>query len=188
MADSDFLQDRRKALEEQFFAKQNRELLEKLRAQGAAEERRSALAEASGIHSEALLDHLIAHDITAETFAALSLIPLVAVAWADGEIQGNEREAILKAAADSGMAADDSSYRLLEGWLEERPGSDLLDTWKEYIRAFSSAADDAVAGILKEEILGRARSVAHAAGGFLGLGKVSTEEESVLDELEASFG
>ena len=41
---------------------------------------------------------------------------------------------------------------------------------------------------LKNEILGRARSVAETAGGFLGLGKrVSPEEEVVLAELAKAF-
>jgi hypothetical protein len=187
MADSDFLQDRKKALEEQFFAKQNRELLEKLRSQDEAEKRREALAEASGIRSDTLLDHLIAQNITAETFAALSLIPLVAVAWADGAIQGNEREAILKAAAESGMSSQDSSYQLLEGWLAEAPGPDVLDAWKEYIQAFASTSDSQVSAVLKDEILGRARAVAESAGGILGIGKVSLVEEAVLQELEGAF-
>ena len=40
----------------------------------------------------------------------------------------------------------------------------------------------------KAEFLGRARSIAEAAGGFLGLGKkVSTPEQSVLDELDRAI-
>ena len=41
---------------------------------------------------------------------------------------------------------------------------------------------------LREEILGRARTVAEAAGGFLGLGnKISREEEVVLQQLAKPF-
>jgi hypothetical protein len=41
---------------------------------------------------------------------------------------------------------------------------------------------------LKSELLGRARRVAEAAGGFLGLGsKVSRAEEAILTELAAAF-
>ena len=40
---------------------------------------------------------------------------------------------------------------------------------------------------LKENLVGRARTVAEAAGGFLGIGAISTEEESVLGELEGAF-
>jgi hypothetical protein len=41
---------------------------------------------------------------------------------------------------------------------------------------------------LKQQILGRARSVAEATGGFLGLGsKISSEEEIILAELAKAF-
>jgi hypothetical protein len=41
---------------------------------------------------------------------------------------------------------------------------------------------------LKEDLLGRARDVAKAAGGLLGMGrKVSKVEQAVLDELETTF-
>jgi hypothetical protein len=41
---------------------------------------------------------------------------------------------------------------------------------------------------LRDEVMGRARAVAEAAGGFLGLGrKVSAAEEAVLRELAQAF-
>jgi hypothetical protein len=41
---------------------------------------------------------------------------------------------------------------------------------------------------LKNQILGRARSVAEATGGFLGLGsRISNEEEIILAELAKAF-
>ena len=44
-------------------------------------------------------------------------------------------------------------------------------------------------GALKEDLLGRARAVAEAAGGLLGFGnKVSKSEQAVLDDLEEAFG
>ena len=36
-------------------------------------------------------------------------------------------------------------------------------------------------------VLDRARGVAEAAGGFLGIGKVSAHEQKVLDELASAF-
>ena len=45
-----------------------------------------------------------------------------------------------------------------------------------------------VKNALKRDLLGRARSVAEAAGGFLGFGsKVSQSEQAILDELEQAF-
>ena len=39
----------------------------------------------------------------------------------------------------------------------------------------------------KGRVLDRARGVAEAAGGFLGIGKVSAREQKVLDELASAF-
>ena len=40
---------------------------------------------------------------------------------------------------------------------------------------------------LREDLLGRAREVAEAAGGFLGVRSISRREETVLRELESVF-
>jgi hypothetical protein len=40
---------------------------------------------------------------------------------------------------------------------------------------------------LRETVIGQARAVAEAAGGFLGLGKVSPAEDEMLRRLERAF-
>ncbi len=48
--------------------------------------------------------------------------------------------------------------------------------------------DDAGVQALRADLLGRARRVAEAAGGFLGLGRrVSAAEQAVLERLAAAF-
>ena len=47
--------------------------------------------------------------------------------------------------------------------------------------------DAAAKDKLKQELLGRARTVAESAGGFLGIGKISSEEEDKLEELARAF-
>jgi len=51
------------------------------------------------------LDSLIASGISPDTIAAVSLIPLVAVAWADKKLEAKERDAILNAATEAGISA-----------------------------------------------------------------------------------
>ena len=80
------LGNRRRALEESFFARQNNKLLEQLRSQSAAEELKKQLSEVSGIEDSETLQQMADADIQPETFAAVSLIPVVAVAWADSTI------------------------------------------------------------------------------------------------------
>lgn len=184
----DGLSDRGRALEEAFFAKQNEVLRQRLHEAGDAKAKREAFATASGVTDDAVLDKLIAMGIGIETLAALGLVPLVLVAWADGSIDARERSAVLAAVAEIGLGDDSPSYQLLEGWLAKRPAAELLATWKSYIGAISASLDGEARKLLREELLGRARVVAEAAGGILGLGRrVSGAEDAMLRDLEAAF-
>jgi hypothetical protein len=184
----DILGDRRNALEEEFFAKHNRQLAEQLRETTAAKAKQEALAAASGITDAAVLEQLAAVDLSSETLAALSLVPLVEVGWADGRLDAKERSALLAAAAQAGVSKDSAGYQLLEEWFREQPSPKLFAAWKAYVAALSRTLDVQAKQALKQDLLGRARAVAEAAGGFLGLGKrISSAEQAVLTELEQAF-
>jgi len=180
----DPIDDRRRALEEAFFAKQDQELLRRMRADDPARPERDRLAEASGLSDGAVLDRLVALGFGGGTVAALSLVPLVAVAWADGSLDARERDAVLSAAGESGLGGAGPGRTMLESWLDEAPTPELLAAWTDYVRALPA---EARAG-LRAGILGRARRVAEATGGFLGLTRsVSDAEEAVLRRLETAF-
>ena len=184
----EFLGDRKKALEESFFAKENAKLLERLKAERETQEARAALAEASGIRSDEILEQLCALGIGAETWTAISIAPLVEVAWADGAIDAKERAAVLSAAKANGIASGSPGYELLEGWLAQRPDARLLEAWGAFIVGLCAQLEPAQRAELKQQILGRAREVAEAKGGFLGFGnKVSAEEDALLGELAKAF-
>lgn len=182
------LDDRRAALEDAFFAQQNDALLRKLREADAAKQTKAALSAVSGVTDDAVLEKLAALNIGSDTLAALALVPLMAVAWADGSIEDNERRAAFSRAAEAGLARQDVSHQLFERWLAEPPPAALLAAWKAYIGAFSATLSPEDRAAFKMEILDRARAVAEAAGGFLGIGrKISASEQRVLKELEAAF-
>ena len=103
MPDTFFLDRRSKELEDAFFLKQDQKLIEELRKMKAMEESISALREASSIQDEKILEKLVELDIHAEMVAALAAVPLIEVAWADGRVDPDEMEAILKAADGSGI-------------------------------------------------------------------------------------
>ncbi|WP_426957723.1 hypothetical protein [Muricoccus radiodurans] len=184
---SDFIDDRRRALEEAFFARQDAEILRKMRGGDAPDTRQEALSAASGITDSDLLGKLSGLGVDSGTLAALSLVPLVAVAWADGTLEAREREAVLSAAHQSGIDRQAPSYQLLQGWLASAPPPELLTAWSDYIRATSSRLGADGRQALKLQILGRARRVAEAAGGLLGIGAVSAAEQAVLSRLETDF-
>ena len=178
----------RRELEDKFFLERDMELLQALREEAASKERKQALSDTSGIADEDLLRQLVEIQVSHETVAALSLVPLIAVAWADGRIDINERKAVLSAAERSGIDKEHAAYQLLNCWLKNKPPVELLAVWKDYVATLSNKLDEANKATLKEGLLGRTQKVAEAAGGILGLGnKVSQSEQAVLEELQQAF-
>jgi hypothetical protein len=187
MAD-DFLGDRRKALEESFFAKENARLVAQMKSQASGRASAAELAEITGLTDQAVLDKLVALGIEVDTWAAISLVPLVEVAWANGKVEAKERSAVLTAAEANGIIPGSPSHQLLDGWLARRPDGRLLEVWGEYIVDLCASLGEGEKEAVKRKVLGRAREVAEAAGGFLGLGsKISAEEKVALAELAKAF-
>jgi hypothetical protein len=187
MAD-DFLGDRKKALEESFFAKENAALLERLKAEEWAEATKAKLAEISGIEDDEVLQKIVDLGIDLGSWAAISLIPLVEIAWADGKVDEKERRAVMSAAEANGILPGSPSFTLLETWLSHRPDGRVMEAWGGYIVDLCASLGPAEVESVKAKVIGRARGVASSTGGFLGLGpKISTEEEIVLTELAKAF-
>lgn len=175
-------------LEERFFREKDMESILALREKTATMERKKALAHASGIGHEELLDQLDQLQISAETVAALALVPLVAVAWADGKLDDKERAAVLAAARQNGLNDDHPAYNLLESWLQQKPDKRLSSVWYDYIGVLCKNLSPEAKAELGKELLGRTRAVAKATGGLLGLGsKISMSEQAVLDKLARAF-
>ena len=180
------LDDRRRALEEAFFAKQDAVLRQRLAEPAEVRARKEAFSAVSGITDTAVLDALVKLDISAETLAAIALVPLVAVAWADGSVDAKERAAVLRAAAEGGLKPE--GHAMLEKWLQAAPPASLVDAWKGYIATITASMDHASRRALQGPIIDRARTVALAAGGFLGIGlRISDAEEKVLADLAKAF-
>jgi len=185
--DATGLRNAGKALEDSFFARENERLLKKLRESQEMMERRQALKEAINLDEDEVIDALLKLDVKPETVAALSVVPLVEVAWADGKIQPEERKAILTAAEARGITVGTPCHDLLERWLAHKPGPELMDAWKRYAHELHENLDPAAAQELKFRLIDRARGIAQAAGGIMGILKISKEELAVIDELKQGF-
>jgi hypothetical protein len=186
MADNT-LEERGRALENQFFDKENKAKLAAMKDKLEGQQSREELRKASGMTDEAVLDKLVALGLRANTIAALSLVPLIFVAWADGAVQDNERDAILQGAHGKGLESGSDGYELLTTWLQKKPSDELFDAWEGYIKALASQLNDEQNRLLKNQIVGFAKMVATSAGGILGFGKVSGSEEKVLERVEGAF-
>jgi hypothetical protein len=183
----DGIHQRGKALEDQFFREKDRQLWEKLRNELSATEQRTALAQASGVTDQAVLDQIAGLGVQADTLLCLSMIPLVAMAWADGSLELSERDAVLAAAAESGIAKGSAGHELLSTWLNQQPGPELMSAWRGYVQALKGKLDATSVGQMKATVLHRARQIAEVSGGIFGLGKVAGSERKLLSDLEAEF-
>ena len=181
----DLFGDRRQALEDSFFHERDQLLLERLKLEMESVEAHKHLAHVSGILDQQVLANLVKAGVRAETLTALTLIPMVEVAWADGAVADDERQAVLKAAAENDIRPGTAAYELLDQWLRQRPDVRIIASWKEYVQALAQAMPPDSMVVMRERLIGRCRRVAEAAGGFLGLTrKISKVEQSAIDEFE----
>jgi hypothetical protein len=176
-----------RSLEEAFFLEQDRELIQRRAELHSLERTKEALASVSGMKDQAILEQLVRLGVGAETLAALAVVPLIEVVWADGHVDDEERQVVLDHAEKQGILPGGIEYALLERWLLSRPGDDLLAAWQHYVEALCERLDGPQRAALKNELLEDVRAAAEASGGFLGFGSVSDEEKVVLDKLEGSF-
>ena len=184
----EILRERGRSLEEEFFRREDARLRENLRQAAQRENAREALVRASGINDPQVIDRLIDLDVHPETVTALSLVPLVEVAWADGTLDANEHAAILERVDDEQFPPDSPARALFEGWLTRKPDPKLLDAWAQLVAGLGEQMSREDVAALKTALLDGARAVAGASGGFLGLGsKISSAEADVISRLERAF-
>jgi len=180
--------EREKALEGAFFRERNARLLETLQARHQHAERQTALATALGVADQATLAPLLALGVRAENVAALVLAPLVAVAWADHQLESEERRAILAAEAAYGIDPASEAGRLIHGWLEARPHDSLLEAWSGYVKQLCRVLQPAERERLRSEIVGRSNHVVRTLERAVRRGHGAGRAElAVLARIEAAF-
>ena len=184
MKDEHVLKKQAKDLEETFFAKENERLLRELRQKAKVDEKRKALSAVVKLKDPAIIDHLLELGVGPGSILAVGLVPLAAVSWADGRLDDKERKAILKAASERGVEPGSANYTMLEVWLKEKPNQQLMDAWKKYSRAIWEELTESEKVLMRESIVGKAREIAEAAGGFLGVASITPQEKALLEELE----
>lgn len=114
-----------------------------------------------------------------KTSRILHLVPLLQVAWADGDVDQDEKEAILSAARRNGVDDRSEAYDFLSLLMEKQPS----DT-------FFSRVHAVIASLIESESLEKAdlfremENVADASGGLFGFGKTSASEKKLISELK----
>lgn len=177
--DANALTDRTRSQEERYFSR-----LEADRKRTAEAIRsRAELARECGVDDDVAVDAMIAAGLTNASLPAIEWTPLVFVAWADGAVQPEERDALLRIAEGDGIPAGHPAHALLREWLTKRPSDDLLDAWRRYLEATARSESKDLGRIRAEWLRTRTREVAEASGGWLGFGKISREEGAALLEV-----
>jgi hypothetical protein len=146
------------------------------------------LKKLTGIQDEGVIDTLVTLHVDRDTLAAFALYPLVEVAWADGKVDEAERQAFLQAAAEHGLAADSPGHQALREFLKTTPHEQARKAWFAWATELKGRLSPAERATLRDGLVKRARAVAEASGGLLGLGRrISAGEQRVLDKIEAAF-
>jgi hypothetical protein len=182
MADNP-LGDRGRAIEEDYFRKKDRELLEKMRQASAAETARRELSEKSGVQDPEMIAELEALGFTPETVTLLPLVPLVQVAWAEGGVSDAERKMILQLARSRGIEEGSAADRRLAAWLASRPEPQVFSSATRLIRATLGSAGTGSASMTAEDLVKYCEEIAAASGGIFGINRVSSEERTLLSAI-----
>lgn len=181
----DSLHDRGRGLEEEYFRKKDRELIEKMRAAAAAEQARTDLGAKTGLDAAAVQE-LQELGFTPETVALLPLVPLVQVAWADAGVTQAERDQIVTLARTRGIAEGSAADRQLAAWLASRPPEAVFAQATRLIRAMLDSSANAV-GMSADDLVKYCESIAYASGGFFGINSVDPGEKAALKSLAAAL-
>ena len=187
MSEGDFLDDRRRASEDDYFRKKDRELVEKMRAAAAADRAKSELSARTGLNDPAPLAELAALGFTPETVSVLPLVPIVEMAWAEGGITEAERKLLVTLARSRGIAEGSPADLQLSDWLARQPSPAVFERATRLIRAMLDSHSPAVGTLSADDLIKYSENIAAASGGILGIGKVSPEERATLARIVAAL-
>jgi hypothetical protein len=188
VADKDAFAERERVLEEEYFRRKEKEVIEKMRSRAQAEAQRRRLGEQTGVADEEVLSDLQALGYTPETVSLLHLVPLIQMAWAEGDVSSKERDLIVRAARARGIEADSPAEQQLNRWLTSRPSDELFEKTLRAIRAILAARSPEERADSERDLLSLCTAIASASGGIVGFGAVSSDERQILaritEELE----
>jgi len=185
MADKDIIHERGRSLEDDYFRKKDRELVEKIQRAAEVARARADIGKATGLGDSALADELLALGFTAETVPLLPIVPIVQMAWAEGGVSPAERDLIVRFARSRGIAEGSGADTQLSAWMSARPGEEMFARAGRLIRAMLDSGG--AAGLNADDLVSYCESIASASGGVFGIGKISGEERKLLSSIAADL-
>ena len=187
MSEHDALADRGRALEEEYFRKKDRELVEKMKAAAAAERARGEMGRETGLEDPALLQELQDRGFTPQTVALLPLVPVLETAWAEGGVTAAERALVVKLARTRGISEGSAADLRLQAWLDNRPAAEVFARAGRLIAAVLASGSDAAGSVTADDLVAQCEQIASISGGFLGMGRVSPDEKALLARIASEL-
>jgi hypothetical protein len=178
---------RGRSLEDDYFRKKDRELIEKIRVAAAAEQARKDLGRQAGLDDPELVQELLDLGFTPETVGLLPLVPIIQMAWAEGGITKAERELLLRLARSRGIEAGSAADRQLTAWLTDQPSEAVFTRARRLIRAMLDSGSAQSDALNAGDLVKYCEDIASASGGILGIGRISAEERALLSSIAADL-
>lgn len=176
--------DRRRASEDEYFRRRDQELVKRARSRAEEEAALLQFSEAAGITDQAVLRDLQQLGYTPETVMLLRIVPLIDVAWADGQVSEKERDLVIAAARAGGAEPGSRADRQVGQWLTSPPSNVLSHGTLHALGAAMERSSPDARRMAVDDLLASCTQVAEAAGGILGYGRISNKEQGVLDRIE----
>ena len=184
MSQNEFLAGRKLAKEAEYFHKKEQELIAKMRQRAALAAERGEMGEALGIADEEILQDLQELGFNRETVKLLHLIPLIQVAWADGQVTSKQLAKVLEIAREGGIAPEGAAFQQLLEWINNRPSEAFFQNSLRLIQAMLEGLSPEEQANSKTSLVSYCTSVAAASGGLLGFGrKISAAERSHIEQI-----
>jgi hypothetical protein len=180
---TDYLNDRERSMEDDYFRKKDQELIEKMRQAAAAERRTNEFIARIGVSDPVLLEDLKDLGFTPDTAAVLPLVPILEMAWAEGGITPAERTLLISVARQRGILEGSPADLLLASWMANQPSPDTFARATRLIRALLDSGVAPISSMTADEIIEHSESIAAASGGIFGFGKISSEERATLGKI-----
>ena len=177
----DFLSSRKRTNEEEYFQKQDRELIEKARQRAQAERQLRELGEQIGVTDPETIRELAELGFTPETVRLLPLIPVLEMAWAEGDVTAPERKMLVDLARARGIVEGTAGDRQLAEWLDRRPDESVFRRAGRLINALFASGGRF--DVTPNDLLKYCEAIAEASGGLFGIRRVSGDERATLERI-----
>lgn len=148
----------------------------------------SQVIETLKMPSRELAERLVRLGFDSETACVLHILPLIQVAWANGEISRRERSRILQVLKVRDIPEGSRAYVMCESMLTTRPTEAFLHASLECLRDILHSSRGNAARE-ERQLIDLCVEIAEVSGGLFGLHRtVSTTERAVIAEIAATLG